>query len=324
VFLRVDPIGDFTGRTISKATLSCTSPGRRNSRRGVGRRTATLTVAFQSRFATSCQVRRQVGADAFGRCYGMRTEILFLLALVAPVAADTPVASGFIASGEGTLQGTVTDADGNPLAKATVHVVSSSGHEQRVRTDARGSYRAELRGGTHTHVFIEGAGRIVGWTSAGSDVIEIHEAIPPAVAAKPRKSPALIPPYSDTAIDADHWTRAWLLLDVSERGVVTRVKLLNEPGHDLDEIAVRHALALRFEPAQNRARRPVRTMVLWTFEWPAYWWMRRGKFSLSRLPVGIESVPCRKADKPAAWDRDCSKPAISRAVKQPWIAKARP
>lgn len=250
--------------------------------------------------------------------------VLLLVCAAATASADPHAISGFITSGNGEIKGTVTDAKGAPIAKAVVHIVSSSGAEQTVETDGKGRYQVQLRGGAYTHVFVDDPARVVGITSTptGTEgVIELHEALPPAVMAKPLKKPDQILAYSEEAIDADTWTRAWLMLDINERGVVTHVKLLNAPGHGLDDIAVRGALALRFEPARDRAKKPVRSLVVWAFEWPAYWWMRNGKHLLSRLPGAVADVPCRRADQPRNWDRDCSKPDIAGSLKRPWRSK---
>ena len=90
---------------------------------------------------------------------------------------------------------------------------------------------------------------------------------------KPLTDRAILPEYSEKMTDLDVWARAWLLLDISETGAVTHVKLVNKPGLDLDRIAIRDAFKLRFEPARDRSRRPIRAMLLWTYEWPSYRWM---------------------------------------------------
>ncbi len=252
--------------------------------------------------------------------------MVIALATLASVArADAPVANGFFTQGPGELDGSVSRADGSPAAHATVHVVTEGAPEQRATTDARGRYRVTLRGG-HAHVFITEPGKVVGTTtasapSAGDDVIEIHEAEPPAVAARPKKPADRILDYSDAAMEADTWTRAWLMLHVDARGMVTHVKLLRAAGYDLDAIAMRAAFALRFEPARDRAQRPIRSLVLWTFEWPAYWWLRQTKQPLSRLPADVADVRCRRADRPRKWDRDCSEPDLAGAQRRPWLAR---
>ena len=56
------------------------------------------------------------------------------------------------------------------------------------------------------------------------EVIVVEGRAPPVTAPKPTnyvKQKA--PPYSDRAILSDAWTKAWLLLEIDERGTVTRV-----------------------------------------------------------------------------------------------------
>lgn len=91
-------------------------------------------------------------------------------------------------------------------------------------------------------------------------------------------------PYSDRAILSNAWTRAWLLLDIDEIGRVRRFKYIKRPGHDLEKITAREAFKLRFEPARNRAGRPVGTWMIWLIEWPSYWWLVETFGTASRMP----------------------------------------
>ena len=168
------------------------------------------------------------------------------------------------------------------------------------------------------------------------EVIVIDEKPPrPAVEAKAINfSPRKTPPYSDEAILSDAWTRAWLLLDIDARGTVTRFKFLKRPGYQLEDIAARQVLGLRFEPARDRAGRPQRTWMIWVIEWPSYFWLidRLGVASGMPPVVGFppESmaahVPCKGSGPmnlgsihPAY--RDCSQPNLSRRhfAAQPWL-----
>jgi hypothetical protein len=249
--------------------------------------------------------------------------VAMLAASGAIAAADTSPVNGFVTEGAGELTGSVTLADGAAGAGVSVHVVGPDGAEKLVTADQRGAFRVALGKGSY-HVFITGEGRVTGTTAASTsnDVIELHDIVPPAVAARAKKTAGYIPAYSDAAEDADTWTRAWLMLHVDAQGKVTHVKLLEKAGFDLDEIAVREAFALQFEPARDANKRPVRSLVVWTFEWPAYWWMRRpGERSLTRLPPEVADVPCRRADKPKKWDRDCRGADMKAAASRPWVAK---
>jgi len=109
------------------------------------------------------------------------------------------------------------------------------------------------------------------------------------------------------------------MLDVSEQGTVTRLKLLNPAGHQLDPIAIREAWKLTFEPARDRAKHPVRALMMWSFEWPSYWWMLGNQHRIDRIPVQVTGVPCRTSGPPSHRFRDCSKPDLTHAVDRAWI-----
>jgi hypothetical protein len=133
-----------------------------------------------------------------------------------------------------------------------------------------------------------------------------------------------VPPYSQTAVDRNVWTRAWLLLDVSKTGTVTRLKVLNAPGFDLDEIAIREAWKLAFVPARDQSDRAMEALVLWTFEWPESWWLSRVGYDVRRLPDRVTSVPCRDSGPTLDTYRDCTLPALGKAISQPWIDRPAP
>jgi hypothetical protein len=162
------------------------------------------------------------------------------------------------------------------------------------------------------------------------EVIEIHD---PPVKPKPLNfKPSKAPPYSDKAILTDAWTKAWMLLDVSTSGVVTRVKFLKRPGYDLEKIALSEAFKLRFDPARDNHGQPVRTYVIWPIEWPSAWWLSDFVGTRSAMPpiVGFPprrldaNVPC-KGSGPLSLDsihpayKDCSRPDLSKAAVEPWV-----
>lgn len=247
-----------------------------------------------------------------------------LVAGAGPAASESTAINGFVTSAAGELRGTVTDADGAPAPNTVVHVIPAGGTPIQVRTDRQGAYRVKLAGG-ESHVFIDVPGRVIGSVVSGDDgVIEVRDITPPAVEAKPKKKPAFIPPYTEAAIDADVWTRAWLLLHVDARGVVTHIKLVSDPGHGLAEGAVKHAFTLAFSPALDRVKRPTRSLVLWTYEWPSHSWIRKGAHSEARLPDEVARVTCRASRRHRAIERDCSKPDLAAAAKRPWIARRMP
>src|SRR3954447_20790574 len=77
------------------------------------------------------------------------------------------------------------------------------------------------------------------------ETIHVEGKAPPGTPPRPMKRyRAIAPRYSDYAIEHDTWARAWLLLDIDARGVVTRVKLLHRPGAELDQIAVDTAMKM--------------------------------------------------------------------------------
>lgn len=140
------------------------------------------------------------------------------------------------------------------------------------------------------------------------------------------------PPYSDRAILSDAWTKAWLLLEIDERGVVTRFKFLRRPGYDLETIATSEAFRLRFKPAYDGGGRAMRSTMLWEIEWPSAWWLSTFVGTRSAMPkiVGFPGrrqdhyVPCRGSGpmnlgsiRPAY--KDCSKPDLSKIKTEAWV-----
>ena len=273
------------------------------------------------------------GGDAVPRgCSGgylaaiasMRTLVLASIIITAalPVHADDGLRSGFVVHAGGELRGIVTGITGDPARDLEVHAASASG-EQVVKTDHDGRFRITLRDGS-TYVYVHGTAHVAGTMAVstkegGQEVIELHDMIPPAAMPVPKSSTRAIPQYSRKAIDADVWTRAWLVLDVAETGAVTRVKLVDDPGYDLGPIAVRAAFALQFEPARDRSNHPVRAWMMWAYEWPSYSWMRDLDASLVRLPTEVDSIPCRGSGPTHTVYRDCTPPDMVKAVARPWI-----
>ncbi|HET9991570.1 MAG TPA: energy transducer TonB [Kofleriaceae bacterium] len=156
-------------------------------------------------------------------------------------------------------------------------------------------------------------------------IIEGHA--PPKVQAKPVKNYFRIAPaYSDYAIEHDKWGKAWLLLDISDRGTVTRVKLLKHPGYDLDQIAVDTAFKLRFAPAQDDTGHAIASSLIWPIEWPAYWWMIDLFELATRVPDEVVHVPCLGSGPMHMGSihpvyRDCETFKMSALETEPWITK---
>lgn len=160
------------------------------------------------------------------------------------------------------------------------------------------------------------------------EVIILTEPPPPrpAVPARPTKNWGTIaPPYSDDAIEHDTWAKAWMLLDVDRAGVVSRFKFLAYPGHDLEPLAAGQIWKLRFQPARDATGRATRTWILWSIEWPSYWWVVARAGTVTRIPP-TWSVPCRgtgpmKLGSVHPVYRDCTEPDLAKAGTEPWIPR---
>lgn len=241
-----------------------------------------------------------------------------------PSDGTDDLVQGFFAASAGEVNGRVVDGDGQVVAQATVHLVGKD-RERTVTTDEQGRFKADIA--EPTMVVVYGGPRVTGnvVTSqkvGGAEAIDVHEALPPATPAKPLSDPTVIPEYSHEMREVSRhvWVRAWLLLEVSDTGVVSRLKLLNPPGHGLDEIAIRHAFELKFRPARNRVDKPTVSQVVWKLERPAYSWLRRNRGYARRwLPANVTDVPCRGSSSSPKAFRDCSSPNMAAAITAPWL-----
>jgi hypothetical protein len=251
--------------------------------------------------------------------------IVLALALSRPALADEPDGiNGFVTYGSGDMTGRVVDLDGKPLRNTEVHVVPDVGSEVVVKTDKDGRFKAKLSGQSNAVVYVRAKARITAHVSIPSpddpdgEVVEIHETLPPAVMPKAFQDRTIIPPYSQQAMQKNVWVRAHVMLDVDALGQVKRIKMLNAPGYDLDAIAIKEAFALGFTPAKDRSGNSVPAMVVWTFEWPAFWWLKGKPRAGNRMPAEAAKVPC-KGDGASTVYRDCSTPAVAKAINLPWL-----
>ena len=270
-----------------------------------------------------------------------------------PVVLVALCGASTAALADGRLSGRVTDLNDQPVGDATVVVTGPGGAETVVTTDPTGHYVATVHaGGLYTVMFAFGKAQVGAHVDIPADgtatlnsklemageIIEIHGQRPLQYA-KPKSDPLAIPPYSDQAALGDTWSRAWLLLYVDDHGVVSRIKFLERPGHDLDEIAVKHAFGLRFDPARDGHGAPVASYIVWPLEWPALGWLQSRQALANRLPVFPDTVqlahglfmdsypPCAGEEgldlgaiHPMA--RDCSIPDLSRAdASEPWLVR---
>jgi hypothetical protein len=299
------------------------------------------------------------GGDIVGVMWTAALRSLVLTMLVLAAFGGTAAADAY-------LVGRVTDLLGKPVANVRVHVLTPGDH-QIVTTDDKGEYRvavdsnkqvAVVVGAGNFHTFRggtlkDGATQRLDFELEVSDgeIIRIIDDKPPAVPPKrPASAPRLVPPYSEEAIVRDAWAKAWLLLDIDATGKVTRVKLVKRPGFGLDDIAVREALKLTFEPAQDSDGKAVRSTIYWAMEWPSHDWLMAHGGTATRMPVesyaidpfagfgalsplfeekSLAHVPCAGSaplnlDDPHPTYRDCSRPNTAKAHYLPWLDGSAP
>ena len=244
---------------------------------------------------------------------------------------DDGTVTGYEATGSGELSGRALAADGKPLRRVEIHVVSKSGGEQIFKTDDDGNYKVVLKGamGETSMIFVRGhRGAHLGGVAAeattidGAEAIEMHETSAPAVAAKPVDRFSRILAYSDAAIRDDEWVRAWMTLDLDAAGNVRRVKWMHRPGHGLDATALAAAFAEKFEPARDRAKRAVASQLVWMFEWPSHSWLTHHTgYDLTRMPDDYAKVACQAAGEHRHDRRDCSQADVTSTLGEAWITK---
>jgi hypothetical protein len=231
---------------------------------------------------------------------------------------------GFVAAAAGELAGRVVDADGRPVANQAVHLVTKAG-KRTVTTDQQGKFTTQIT--EPTMVVVYGGAQVSGSTVAteqidGAEAIDVRAIDPPTKLAKALSDPTLIPDYTAALRDKNAWLRAWVLLDVNDKGAVSRVKLLDPPGHGLDGIVVRDAFKLKFEPARNRIDKPISSLVVWRFEWPPPIWNHGRK----HIPRDAGELPCRRKASDTWFQlntpyRDCSPPNMTAAITAQWIGR---
>ena len=241
----------------------------------------------------------------------------------APNAPSAPDANAPTAPGDATpppvttnataptiVTGRVTDVLGRPVASARVYVLPRRGQPHQTTTGKDGRYKVQVQtAGTYgvviaidkAHTFRtvlvqQGLSNTMDidleMDTEGGEVIKIEDRRrpEPKVKAKPKQDISKSLPYSDEAVERDAWARAWLLLDVDERGTVTRLKLLKRPGYDLDKICIDEAFKLKFSPALDDKGQPMKTYMLWTFEWPSWGWLIQGNGVATKRPVDRDDM----------------------------------
>jgi len=272
------------------------------------------------------------------------------------------LASARLASADNHITGQVTDLALQPLRDATVLISGAKGLEATVTTDPSGHYAATVPtsglhivtvafGKTRTakKVIVPDNGTVTvdATLEAGGEIIEVRDRDRPLVYPKPKFDTRKVPTYSDYAVAHDKWSKAWLLLDVDDRGAVQRVKFLKRPGNDLDKIAVQYAFNLTFDPARDQHGYPAKSYIVWALEWPAVGWFESLQLPSTRLPmlptiqtahgVMMSTYPPCGAEDPNAHPmnfsdanvpshhvglRDCSQPDMTHAdATEPWISR---
>ncbi len=247
------------------------------------------------------------------------------------------------------LSGRVLDAKrGTPVESALVLVAGPRGVEHQVSTDASGRYRVAVSPGSYILVFVYGSARSSGHVVVEADkpavfdgrvdategeLIVIRDKIQPPTPPRPQNHKwQKAPPYSDRAVLEDAWTKAWLLLDIDERGQLRRIKWLKRPGYDLEKIAISEVKKLTWSPALDRSGKPRRAWFVWSIEWPSAWWLEMFVGTRSAMPPrqGLtgrkdDYVPCKGS---GPWlmgslkkiYKDCSQPDLKVAGREPWFA----
>jgi hypothetical protein len=151
----------------------------------------------------------------------------------------------------------------------------------------------------------------------------------PGTMARPLKDPLITAKYSDAAIEQDAWTRAWMLIEIDERGVVQRMKFLKRPGYDLEQIAIDKMFATKFDPARDDTGRPRKSAIIYPIEWPSYWWLVTHQGLTTRISTPYGGLPCKGSNRPLNLDRahpvyrDCSMPDLAQAKREVWIDRPR-
>jgi len=169
--------------------------------------------------------------------------------------------------------------------------------------------------------------------TVGNEVIEIHGHTNVTMP-RPHRDQTLVPPYTDSAVLSDAWTRAWLMLEVDATGVVRRVKFLKRPGYGLDAIAVKWAFQQTFDPARDKDGNPAASLVVYPVEWPSHDWLvaRLGTTQRMLTPIwgwyGTLALPPCKGSGPLQLEsvdpvyRDCSVPNLAHAdASETWITR---
>ena len=246
--------------------------------------------------------------------------------------------AGVAAAGPSQIVGKLVDAKSRPLEAATVtvgaeHATTTPAGVYRVTVPSPGTYKLSIEyADVHLEREVTVDGPLATFDAAvpidSGETIVIHDARPIAVPPKRSDDPSWAhqAPYSDAAVLSDQWAKAWLMLDVDVTGHVWRLKLLNDPGHDLAPIAIREGFKMTFSPARDASNRAMPTLIVVPVEWPSYWWLMQRWGATTHSFKRTEYMACR-GQGPITMDsvdmqyRDCTPPDLANAPAKKWITR---
>ena len=265
--------------------------------------------------------------------------IVALLVVLAGTAHAEPLSQ---------LSGRVRDRATGAAVEGALVIVSGPNTSRTLTTDATGYYAIFVAAGSYQLTFAYGKTRTVSAIDVTGnatldakidvgpgEVIVIRERLKPPV--EPKAKNFIVtkaPPYSSRAILSDAWTKAHMLLHVTAAGDVVRIKWLQKPGWDLEQIAKAEVFKLKFDPARDATGKAIDSYVVWSIEWPSAWWLEKmvGTRSGIPKPTGFPPrpkwhyVPCKGSGPMNLGSlhptyRDCSQPDLTKVESAKWEAR---
>jgi hypothetical protein len=245
------------------------------------------------------------------------------------------VSAGVASAGPSQIIGKLVDNHQRPLEAATVTV-----GDQRVTSTFAGVYRLLVPGpGTYKvsidyadshverEVNVDGPLATLDATIAvdSESTIVIHDKRELGVSPERSDDPnwSHQPEYTDEAVLSDRWAKAWLLLDIDDTGHVSRLKLLNDPGMGLGDVAVREGFKMTFHPARDTKDHAMATLIVVPIEWPSYTWLIQRWGTASHFFNRMEYMECR-GHGPLMMEsidiqyRDCTEADLANAPLKKW------
>ena len=247
------------------------------------------------------------------------------------------------------LSGRVRDRATGAAVEGALVIVSGPGSSRTLTTDRDGRYAIVVARGRYELTFVYGKtsgvseieitdkdATVDASIAVGpGEVIVVREHLQPPVLPKAKNFIATkAPPYSSRAILSDAWTKAHMLLHVTANGDVVRIKWLQKPGWDLEQIAKAEVFKLKFDPARDASGKAIDVYVVWSIEWPSAWWLEKMVGTRSGLPkpTGFPPqpkwhyVPCKGSGPMNLGSihptyRDCSQPDLTKVQHAKWEAR---